>query len=109
MLSHCSLLPKPIPEELQNGGEFGYLVMLRPVGSTTWTKERVPSVDSSRFVYRNESVTPLSPFEVKVGVYNTEGDGALSAMAVIYSGEDGEWAQHGMGSRGLRVGCLCCP
>ncbi|XP_074168309.1 contactin-6 isoform X2 [Rhinolophus sinicus] len=79
---------EPVPEELQNGGEFGYLVMLRPVGSATWTKERVPSVDSSRFVYRNESITPLSPFEVKVGVYNTEGEGALSAMSVIYSGED---------------------
>ncbi|KAM5234711.1 contactin-6 isoform 4-T5 [Hipposideros larvatus] len=79
---------EPVPEELQNGGEFGYLVMLRPVGSATWTKERVPSVDSARFVYRNESVAPLSPFEVKVGVYNTEGEGALSAMSVIYSGED---------------------
>lgn len=71
--------------------------MLRPVGSATWTKERVPSVDSSRFVYRNESITPLSPFEVKVGVYNTEGEGALSAMSVIYSGEDGECSQHGAG------------
>lgn len=57
----------------------------------------MPSVDSSRFVYRNESITPLSPFEVKVGVYNTEGEGALSAMSVIYSGEDGECSQHGAG------------
>ncbi|EPQ17450.1 Contactin-6, partial [Myotis brandtii] len=79
---------EPIPEELQNGGEFGYLVMLRPVGSATWTKERVPSVEASRFVYRNESVTPLSPFEVKVGVYNSEGEGALSTVSIVYSGED---------------------
>ncbi|XP_004368721.1 contactin-6, partial [Trichechus manatus latirostris] len=54
-----------IPEELQNGEGFGYIVMFRPVGSTTWTKERVVSVESSRFIYRNESIIPLSPFEVK--------------------------------------------
>lgn len=64
--------------------------MLRPVGSTTWTKERVPFVDSSRFVYRNESITPLSPFEVKVGVYNKKGEGALSTTSIVYSGEDGK-------------------
>ncbi|XP_066100838.1 LOW QUALITY PROTEIN: contactin-6 [Saccopteryx bilineata] len=79
---------EPIPEELQSGGEFGYVVLLRPVGSARWTKERVPSVESSSFVYRNESVSPLSPFEVKVGVYNSEGEGALSGVSVVYSGED---------------------
>ncbi|XP_036725167.1 contactin-6 isoform X1 [Balaenoptera musculus] len=77
-----------IPEELQNGEEFGYIIMLRPVGSTTWTKERVPFVESSRFVYRNESITPLSPFEVKVGVYNKKGEGALSTTSIVYSGEE---------------------
>lgn len=64
--------------------------MLRPVGSTSWTKKRVPSVESSRFVYRNESITPLSPFEVKVGVYNNEGEGSLSTVSIVYSGEDGK-------------------
>ncbi|XP_033612925.1 contactin-6 isoform X4 [Fukomys damarensis] len=77
-----------IPEELQNGEGFGYIVMFRPVGSTTWTKERVALVDSSRFVYRNDSIAPLSPFEVKVGVYNNEGEGPLSTMSIVYSGED---------------------
>ncbi|KAM5280542.1 contactin-6 [Ctenodactylus gundi] len=80
---------EPIPEELQNGEGFGYIVMFRPVGSTTWTKERVALVESSRFVYRNESIMPLSPFEVKVGVYNHEGEGPLSTVSIVYSGEDG--------------------
>ncbi|KAF7487572.1 hypothetical protein GHT09_000082 [Marmota monax] len=62
--------------------------MFRPVGSTTWTKERVAFVESSKFIYRNDSITPLSPFEVKVGVYNNEGDGSLSTVSIIYSGED---------------------
>ncbi|XP_012510633.1 PREDICTED: contactin-6-like [Propithecus coquereli] len=82
------ILPKSIPEELQNGEGFGYIIMFRPVGSTTWTKERVASVESSRFVYRNESIIPLSPFEVKVGVYNNEGEGSLSTVSIVYSGED---------------------
>ncbi|XP_011915294.1 PREDICTED: contactin-6 isoform X6 [Cercocebus atys] len=77
-----------IPEELQNGEGFGYIIMFRPVGSTTWTKEKVASVESSRFVYRNESIIPLSPFEVKVGVYNNEGEGSLSTVTIVYSGED---------------------
>ncbi|XP_063486801.1 contactin-6 isoform X4 [Symphalangus syndactylus] len=77
-----------IPEELQNGEGFGYIIMFRPVGSKTWSKEKVASVESSRFVYRNESIIPLSPFEVKVGVYNNEGEGSLSTVTVVYSGED---------------------
>lgn len=84
------LLPKSVPEEFQGGGDFGYVVLLRPVGSAAWAKERVPAVESSRLVYRNDSITPLSPFEVKVGVYNSEGEGALSATSIVYSGEDGE-------------------
>ncbi|MEJ1279754.1 contactin 6 [Cricetulus griseus] len=77
-----------IPEELQNGEGFGYIVMFRPVGSTTWMKERVALVESSRYIYRNESIMPLSPFEVKVGVYNNEGEGSLSTVSIVYSGED---------------------
>jgi len=80
---------QPVSEELQNGEGFGYIVMLRPLGSTTWTKAVVASVEASKYVYRNESITPLSPFEVKVGVYNKEGEGTLSSISIVYSGEDG--------------------
>uniref|UniRef100_A0A8D0ENI2 Contactin 6 n=1 Tax=Strix occidentalis caurina TaxID=311401 RepID=A0A8D0ENI2_STROC len=79
---------EPVPEELQNGEDFGYIVMFRPLGSTTWTKAVVASVEASKYVYRNESITPLSPFEVKVGVYNSEGEGILSSISIVYSGED---------------------
>ncbi|XP_032841656.1 contactin-6 isoform X5 [Tyto alba] len=79
---------EPVPEELQNGEDFGYIIMFRPLGSTTWTKAVVASVEASKYVYRNESITPLSPFEVKVGVYNNEGEGTLSSISIVYSGED---------------------
>ncbi|XP_027750016.1 contactin-6-like isoform X3 [Empidonax traillii] len=79
---------EPVSEELQNGEGFGYIIMFRPLGSATWTKAAVASVESSKYVYRNESITPLSPFEVKVGVYNDEGEGTLSSISIIYSGED---------------------
>ncbi|XP_007500167.2 contactin-6 [Monodelphis domestica] len=77
-----------IPEELQNGEGFGYIIMFRPVGSLMWTKASVASVETSKYVYRNESLTPLSPFEVKVGVYNNEGEGTLSPATIVYTGED---------------------
>ena len=64
--------------------------MFRPVGTTAWMKERVALVESSKFIYRNESIMPLSPFEVKVGVYNNEGEGSLSTVTIVYSGEDGK-------------------
>lgn len=86
-----ALPPQSVPEELQSGAQFGYVVRLRPAGSAAWTERRVPAAESSRFVYRNESLAPLSPFEVQVGAYNAEGDGARSAVATVYSGEDGEW------------------
>ncbi|XP_032650511.1 contactin-6 isoform X1 [Chelonoidis abingdonii] len=77
-----------VPEELQNGEGFGYIIMFRPLGSTSWTKAVVASIEASKYVYRNESITPLSPFEVKVGVYNNEGEGTLSSISIVYSGED---------------------
>uniref|UniRef100_A0A452H092 Contactin 6 n=1 Tax=Gopherus agassizii TaxID=38772 RepID=A0A452H092_9SAUR len=79
-----------VPEELQNGEGFGYIIMFRPLGSTSWTKAVVASIEASKYVYRNESITPLSPFEVKVGVYNNEGEGTLSSISIVYSGEDGK-------------------
>ncbi|XP_062977772.1 contactin-6-like [Elgaria multicarinata webbii] len=78
-----------IPEELQNGEGFGYIIMFRPLGSKSWTKAVVTSVEASRYIYRNESITPLFPFEVKVGVFNHEGIGTLSPIYIVYSGEDG--------------------
>ncbi|KAH0630234.1 hypothetical protein JD844_013012 [Phrynosoma platyrhinos] len=77
-----------IPEELQNGEGFGYIIMFRPLGSARWTKAVAASVEASKYIYRNESITPLFPFEVKVGVFNHEGVGTLSPIYIVYSGED---------------------
>lgn len=79
-----------IPEELQNGEGFGYLIMFRPLGSFSWTKAVVTSVEASKYIYRNESIPSLFPFEVKVGVFNHEGVGTLSPVFLVYSGEDGK-------------------
>uniref|UniRef100_A0A803SSH1 Contactin 6 n=1 Tax=Anolis carolinensis TaxID=28377 RepID=A0A803SSH1_ANOCA len=79
---------EPIPEELQNGDGFGYIIMFRPLGSTSWTKAVAASVEASKYIYRNDSITPLFPFEVKVGVFNHEGVGTLSPIYIVYSGED---------------------
>lgn len=50
----------------------------------------VTSSDASKFIYRDESVPPLTPFEVKVGVYNNKGDGPFSQIVVICSAEGGQ-------------------
>uniref|UniRef100_A0A8C6VDF9 Contactin 6 n=1 Tax=Naja naja TaxID=35670 RepID=A0A8C6VDF9_NAJNA len=86
--SELVIMWESIPEELQNGEGFGYLIMFRPLGSFSWTKAVVTSVEASKYIYRNESIPSLFPFEVKVGVFNHEGIGTLSPVFLVYSGED---------------------
>uniref|UniRef100_A0AAQ4R7K8 Contactin 4 n=1 Tax=Gasterosteus aculeatus aculeatus TaxID=481459 RepID=A0AAQ4R7K8_GASAC len=79
---------EPVPEELQNGPGFGYVVAFRPHGSTGWMQAAVPSPETSKYVFKNESIQPFSPFHVKVGVYNNEGEGPFGPVTNIYSAEE---------------------
>ncbi|KAM6447254.1 contactin-5 isoform 2-T3 [Liasis olivaceus] len=78
---------EPVSEEFQNGEGFGYIVAFRPNGTRGWKEKMVTSSDASKFIYRDESVPPLTPFEVKVGAYNNKGDGPFSPIVVISSAE----------------------
>ncbi|XP_039505259.1 contactin-4 isoform X3 [Pimephales promelas] len=77
-----------LPEELQNGEEFGYVVAFRPLGTTTWKQSVLASADASRYVYKNDTFPPLTRFEVKVGVYNNIGEGPFSPVVVVYSADE---------------------
>ncbi|KAM9134677.1 contactin-4-like [Pangshura tecta] len=77
-----------VPEELQNGGGFGYVVAFRALGTVSWMQTVVASSDASRYVFRNESLPPFTPYEVKVGVYNNKGEGSFSPVTVVYSAEE---------------------
>ncbi|XP_077429418.1 contactin-4-like isoform X1 [Vanacampus margaritifer] len=79
---------EPVPEELQNGPGFGYVVAFRPHGATGWMQAAVPSAETSKYVFKNESIQPFSPFHVKVGVYNNEGEGPFGLVTTIYSAEE---------------------
>uniref|UniRef100_A0A8C9VSA2 Contactin 4 n=1 Tax=Scleropages formosus TaxID=113540 RepID=A0A8C9VSA2_SCLFO len=79
---------EPVPEELQNGGGFGYVVAFRPHGAPGWMQAAVPSADASRYVFKNESIPPFSPYQVKVGVYNNKGEGPFGPITTIYSAEE---------------------
>uniref|UniRef100_A0A672NJI6 Contactin-3-like n=1 Tax=Sinocyclocheilus grahami TaxID=75366 RepID=A0A672NJI6_SINGR len=82
----CGL--QPVPEELQNGAGFGYVVAFRPFGATGWMQAAVPSPEASKYVFKNETILPFSPFQVKVGVYNNKGEGPFGPMVTIYSAEE---------------------
>ncbi|XP_028309025.1 contactin-4 isoform X1 [Gouania willdenowi] len=79
---------EPVPEELQSGPGFGYVVAFRPLSAQGWMQAAVTSPDSSRYVFKNESIPPFTPFEVKVGVYNNKGEGPFSPVTTIYSAEE---------------------
>ncbi|XP_026068967.1 contactin-4 isoform X2 [Carassius auratus] len=79
---------EPVPEELQNGAGFGYVVAFRPFGATGWMQAAVPSPEASKYVFKNETILPFSPFQVKVGVYNNKGEGPFGPVVTIYSAEE---------------------
>ncbi|KAM8867425.1 contactin-3 isoform 2-T2 [Synchiropus picturatus] len=79
---------EPVPEEVQSGEEFGYVVAFRPLETSTWSQTVLASPDASRYIYRNDSVAPLSQFEVKVGVYNSMGEGPFSQAVRVLSAEE---------------------
>lgn len=49
----------------------------------------VPSADTPRYVFRNESIVPFSLYEVRVGVYNDKGEGPFSPVMTVFSAEEG--------------------
>ncbi|XP_016109365.1 contactin-3-like [Sinocyclocheilus grahami] len=81
---------EPVPEDLQNGDGFGYIIAFRPLGEVNWTHAVTSIPSQSRYVYRNESIPPFSPFSVKVGAYNTKGQGPFSPVTIVFSAENGE-------------------
>lgn len=81
---------QPVPEELQNGESFGYIIAFRAFGEVSWTHVATSAPGASRYVYRNDSIAPFSPFHVKVGTYNSKGQGPFSPVVTIYSAEIGE-------------------
>ncbi|XP_035517560.1 contactin-2 [Morone saxatilis] len=78
----------PMAREYQNGDGFGYVLAFRKKDTSSWTVVRIPHVESSRYVYYNDSLTPYSPFEVKIKAYNRRGEGPFSQIAVVHSAEE---------------------
>ncbi|KAL0972675.1 hypothetical protein UPYG_G00193240 [Umbra pygmaea] len=78
---------EPVSEEFQNGEGFGYIVAFRANGTRGWKEKMVTSADSTTYKYRDETFPPLTPFEVKVGVYNNKGDGPFSGVVTVFSAE----------------------
>ncbi|KAG9353311.1 hypothetical protein JZ751_017888, partial [Albula glossodonta] len=81
---------EPVPEELQNGEGFGYIIAFRPLGALTWTRAVISTPGLARYVFRNDSIPPFSPFDVKVGAYNNKGEGPFSSIATVFSAEEGK-------------------
>lgn len=79
--------------EYQNGDGFGYILAFRKRNTPTWVVERISNVESSRYVYSNQSLSPYCPFEVKIKAYNRKGEGPFSQIALVHSAEEGESEQ----------------
>lgn len=82
---------QPMAREYQNGDGFGYVLAFKRSEASSWTTLRIPRVESSRYVFYNASLSPYSPFDVKIKAYNRRGEGPFSQTAVVHSAEEGEW------------------
>uniref|UniRef100_A0A8V5HIE9 Uncharacterized protein n=1 Tax=Melopsittacus undulatus TaxID=13146 RepID=A0A8V5HIE9_MELUD len=78
----------PTLRDYQNGDGFGYILSFRKKGTEGWLTARVPHAESLHYVYRNESIGPYTPFEVKIRAYNRKGEGPESLTAIVYSAEE---------------------
>ncbi|XP_033939835.1 contactin-3 [Pseudochaenichthys georgianus] len=79
---------EPVPEELQNGEGFGYIIAFRPVGTVTWTRAVISTPGVYRYDFRNDTIPAFSPFDVKVGAFNNRGEGPFSSIATVFSAEE---------------------
>ncbi|CAM9148646.1 unnamed protein product, partial [Lampetra planeri] len=92
----------PVPEELQNGEGFGYIIAFRPARAVTWTRAAISTVGVSRYVYRNDTIPPFAPFDVKVGAYNNRGEGPFSSIASVVLGRGRYvWLLRGLGAQSV--------
>ncbi|XP_063308238.1 contactin-2 [Pelobates fuscus] len=78
----------PIGRQYQNGDGFGYLIAFKRKDEESWQKVRVPGVLSQHYVYRNESITAYTPFDVMIKGYNQKGEGPYSLETTVYSAEE---------------------
>ncbi|XP_059508286.1 contactin 1b isoform X1 [Stegostoma tigrinum] len=78
----------PLPREYHYGSSFGYIVAFKPSTAKEWRKVTVPNPEGSRYVHKDDSLSPRTPFEVKVKAFNSKGNGPFSLSALIYSAED---------------------
>ncbi|XP_043572414.1 contactin-2 [Chiloscyllium plagiosum] len=83
-----TMLWMPVPREYQNGDGFGYIITFRKEGTKDWKNAKVLGADSSRYVYRNDTIASYSRFEVKVKAFNNKGQGPYSQSAIVYSAEE---------------------
>ncbi|KAJ0068370.1 hypothetical protein NL108_005956, partial [Boleophthalmus pectinirostris] len=79
---------EPVPEELQNGEGFGYIIAFRQTGTVMWTRAVQSTPGVSRYTFRNDTLPAFSPFDVKVAAYNNRGEGPFSSIATVYSAEE---------------------
>ncbi|POI33585.1 hypothetical protein CIB84_002663 [Bambusicola thoracicus] len=66
-----------------NGDGFGYILSFRKKGTQGWLTARVPHAESLHYVYRNESIGPYTPFEIR---YWKDGDKEEAADRVRTAG-----------------------
>uniref|UniRef100_G3PC47 Contactin-2 n=1 Tax=Gasterosteus aculeatus aculeatus TaxID=481459 RepID=G3PC47_GASAC len=97
----------PMAREYQNGDGFVYVLAFRKKDTQPWTVVRVPHVESSRYVYYNDSLAPYSPFEVKIKAFNRRGEGPFSQIALVYSAE--EAYSERIGTVNVSFGVRVCP
>ncbi|XP_078466780.1 contactin-4-like isoform X1 [Lampetra fluviatilis] len=79
---------QPVAPQFQYGPDFGYILAFRENGTRAWRQVTIPKAESRRYVYRSDNLAPYAPFEVKIKMYNFNGEGPFSNNTIVYSAEN---------------------
>uniref|UniRef100_S4RQI7 Contactin 3b n=1 Tax=Petromyzon marinus TaxID=7757 RepID=S4RQI7_PETMA len=78
----------PVHPELRYGDDFGYVVSFRPNSSSCWTQAVVPHAETALYVAElPPDVPPYAAFLVRVGTFNSAGEGPRGPAVIVHSAE----------------------
>ncbi|KAJ8264767.1 hypothetical protein GJAV_G00154890 [Gymnothorax javanicus] len=79
---------RPVPREFYYGCKFGYVVAFKSHEWLDWKRVTVADTEARRYVYRDDSISRSTEFQVKVKAYNSQGEGPYSQTTVLYTAID---------------------
>ncbi|XP_052454316.1 contactin-1a [Carassius gibelio] len=78
----------PVQPQYYYGSNFGYIIAFKPHNDPEWMRVTVTDPQARKYVHKDPKIPPSTRFEVKMKVFNSQGEGPFSVSSFIYSSQD---------------------